>query len=297
MTVGQLAAFSVLIGATYGLTRVFLLGGPDLPGINSGFWPECLGSFLCALLLVAVFVLQRSNSLFEICLVLVIPLVATGMFLVSVPQAAAVVPSAVCTVGFACFFSLLWYFAAIQSAYYKRYGVTFVTSLLFFACQLGQVLGALVPLRASGVFSATIIYALLMAVALFVYWHARSSRVSDQRIHRPDSSAAEAGQPPIAAEDLATLWERELGLSPREAQVALLLVQRMPYRQIAGRLFVSENTVKTHARNIYKKAGVSSREELHDKLAALSDCSGHSLLAIPPAPSGSPPLSDLAKKG
>jgi DNA-binding CsgD family transcriptional regulator len=35
----------------------------------------------------------------------------------------------------------------------------------------------------------------------------------------------------------------------------------MPYPEIASRLFVSYDTVKSHARHIYRKPGVSSREQ------------------------------------
>jgi len=35
----------------------------------------------------------------------------------------------------------------------------------------------------------------------------------------------------------------------------------MPYPEIASQLFVSYDTVKSHARHIYREPGVSSREQ------------------------------------
>jgi LuxR family transcriptional regulator, maltose regulon positive regulatory protein len=45
-----------------------------------------------------------------------------------------------------------------------------------------------------------------------------------------------------------------------ELQVARLLATDLSQREIAGELFVSINTVKTHTRNLYAKLGVNSRE-------------------------------------
>lgn len=56
------------------------------------------------------------------------------------------------------------------------------------------------------------------------------------------------------------------GMSVREIEIILLLRERLPNSQIADKLFVSENTVKTHVQNIMKKAGVSSRSDLIWKL-------------------------------
>jgi len=50
-------------------------------------------------------------------------------------------------------------------------------------------------------------------------------------------------------------------LSLAELQVARLLATDLSQREIAGELFVSINTVKTHTRNLYAKLGVNSREE------------------------------------
>jgi len=50
-------------------------------------------------------------------------------------------------------------------------------------------------------------------------------------------------------------------LSDREFDVLRLLSTRLTLREIGGELFVSENTVKTHARSIYRKLNAASRAE------------------------------------
>jgi len=51
-------------------------------------------------------------------------------------------------------------------------------------------------------------------------------------------------------------------LTDRESEIALILVKGNTYRMIAGELGISENTVKTHVKNIYSKFNVQSRTEL-----------------------------------
>jgi DNA-binding NarL/FixJ family response regulator len=53
-----------------------------------------------------------------------------------------------------------------------------------------------------------------------------------------------------------------LALTEREAEVLAELQQRRANAQIASDLHISVETVRTHARNIYRKLGVSSRREL-----------------------------------
>ncbi len=50
-----------------------------------------------------------------------------------------------------------------------------------------------------------------------------------------------------------------LGLTQRESEVLSLLVAGLSNRAIAMKLVVSEETVKTHSRSIYRKLGVSDR--------------------------------------
>lgn len=55
---------------------------------------------------------------------------------------------------------------------------------------------------------------------------------------------------------------QQYALSPRETEVFDLLVEGKTVPQIQEALVISEGTAKTHMRNIYKKAGVHSRQEL-----------------------------------
>ena len=55
---------------------------------------------------------------------------------------------------------------------------------------------------------------------------------------------------------------RQHGLTRREEEVVLLLVQGVPFSQIEADLCVSNSTLKTHARHIYAKVGVAGRTEL-----------------------------------
>lgn len=54
------------------------------------------------------------------------------------------------------------------------------------------------------------------------------------------------------------------GLSEREVEILLLLLEKRSAPYIADQLFISGNTVKTHIRRIYEKTSVHSREELID---------------------------------
>ena len=50
-------------------------------------------------------------------------------------------------------------------------------------------------------------------------------------------------------------------LSPRERHVLAQVQRGVTVAAIAAELYISPNTVKTHLRRIYRKLGVSTREE------------------------------------
>lgn len=59
-------------------------------------------------------------------------------------------------------------------------------------------------------------------------------------------------------------WE---ALTPREQQVAALTCLGCTNQEIAGRLIISPNTVRTHIRNILYKLNINSKVELREMLA------------------------------
>lgn len=55
-------------------------------------------------------------------------------------------------------------------------------------------------------------------------------------------------------------------LSQREKEVLQLLAKGLRYKEIAAQLFISQETVRTHIRNIYEKLQVESRTEAINKV-------------------------------
>ena len=84
---------------------------------------------------------------------------------------------------------------------------------------------------------------------------ANAIHLASRGMHVLPRSAASAGARTTAVEGA------EL-LTPREAEVLELLTDGRTNAQIAQRLTIGIETVRTHARNIYRKLGISSRREL-----------------------------------
>jgi DNA-binding NarL/FixJ family response regulator len=65
--------------------------------------------------------------------------------------------------------------------------------------------------------------------------------------------------PPSAGVDMGDWPGRGFGLSAREAEVIALITQGLANEDIASRMYVSTNTVKTYIRSAYRKLGIDSR--------------------------------------
>ena len=67
---------------------------------------------------------------------------------------------------------------------------------------------------------------------------------------------------PIAMNDLSEAFLSRYGITDREREIILKVMQGKSNADIASELFISLATVKTHLHNIYKKIGVESRYDL-----------------------------------
>ena len=58
-------------------------------------------------------------------------------------------------------------------------------------------------------------------------------------------------------------------LSPRESEILALLCEGKSYKMIAGALYLSQETVHSHLKSIYRKLNVNSRAEAAVEAARL----------------------------
>jgi DNA-binding CsgD family transcriptional regulator len=78
--------------------------------------------------------------------------------------------------------------------------------------------------------------------------------VREVEVPAPAAPAVPAGPFAVDPERL-----RELGITPREHEILGLIAEGLSNREIGERVFISENTVKTHSSRLFDKLGVSRR--------------------------------------
>ena len=72
---------------------------------------------------------------------------------------------------------------------------------------------------------------------------------------------APAGVPPVGPFTRDDARVSEFGLTPRELEILELIADGLSNREIAEKLFVSENTVKTHSSRVLSKLGARRRTQ------------------------------------
>ena len=98
-----------------------------------------------------------------------------------------------------------------------------------------------------------------IGIYLGLRWHRAKEVIVVKEVHVPMPAAP---QEPFAVnqESLA-----ELGITPREHEILTLIAAGLSNREIGERLFVSENTVKTHSSRLFEKMSVNRRVQAVQK--------------------------------
>lgn len=107
----------------------------------------------------------------------------------------------------------------------------------------GEVYGGLVAVIFSG-----------LGIYLGLHW-ARSRERAVAR-EAQEVRAPEGGSGPFVL-DAGRL--KQVGITPREHEILGLIAEGLTNREVGKRLFVSENTVKTHSSRLFEKLGVNRR--------------------------------------
>ncbi|MBO7318935.1 MAG: helix-turn-helix transcriptional regulator, partial [Clostridia bacterium] len=81
----------------------------------------------------------------------------------------------------------------------------------------------------------------------------------------PESEITISEQVPYLLEH----WEVTEPLTSREVEVLRLLLDNFKRKEIAEKLYLSENTVKTHSSHIFTKLGVTNKSELIEKASSM----------------------------
>lgn len=128
---------------------------------------------------------------------------------------------------------------------------------------LGSATMAVIPLSGEGAYSLSIVMVfVLLALALLL--SDRKNLQTGWGMVRP----GDAESPPGNFEMGCTLVCRKYDLTAREEEVFALLAKGRNRAYVCSELTLSKETVKTHIRNIYRKMGIHSQQEVFEAVEA-----------------------------
>ena len=135
--------------------------------------------------------------------------------------------------------------------------------ILFYGVPAGLLIVALkvVEYRFLVIDHAVEIYGAIVAAIFAAVGIALGIRLTRERVIVREVTV-EVGVAQVQAGAPFALNQREVearGITPRELDILRLIAEGLSTREMAERLFVSENTVKTHCSRLFDKLGVNRR--------------------------------------
>jgi len=150
--------------------------------------------------------------------------------------------------------------AFLYKAPFKLFGLAIAANLA--GIILGDLFGGILLQSGESIRLMTAIFASLsiFIVFLVVPWLGRE--IDDRLPKMLEGSAFQYSLPGGVLENMEAHLMPGEKLTPRELEITTLIIKGYTNKDIATKLFVSPNTVKTHLKNIYNKFGISKKKEL-----------------------------------
>lgn len=195
-----------------------------------------------------------------------LPLMAAGFVLLPAGYPYSLMGFFLHQMGYQYFYAVIWAMWPVLVSRSNATRARFVCVALF-GVQFGQLAGSLVGSTVVGSVSSPEALGLIAPICIFVillvalFGFGNSSSDGEWIMTRPfDRAEEKRSKFKQSLESLAS----SRGLSSREAEVFELLAKGRNKQAIANQLCVSENTAKTHIRNVYRKLGVHSQQAMID---------------------------------
>lgn len=252
---------AVVVGCAFGFMSKIVCQGPSLG--NDLLSVATLLVIAPALAASAPFV--ETKGFRPVLMQVALPVVAAAFLLLPIAPWPLSVTNTLCITGAYYFYFAMFAFWASESS--SKGFAPF--ALFFFLQSFAELASSAAAARALPLLqdygNALFVVALVAVYVFFIVSNALAKRAdadlgvaAGERAHRE------------ALMDAASSFD----LTEREREVLVLLALGKSRRAVAAELFVSEDTVKTHTRNLYRKLGVHSRDDLKGLLNSHSPFSG-----------------------
>ena len=260
---------SVLAPSLIGLSMFALFMGVSRVTVLNDTHAEVLGNIIAAVLLMPLCFTAPKRPFSVVLCHAVLPLAACAMLCTTVLAYDFGLFSTLIPLGSYIFFcavaqiSLALGVASIKPREFPPC-ITWTFYLLLFSIfsALGLLIGHPNAYEPAGFFSSSLLALYCAALIAFAVFELMRDALPAQDASAP--SEEEASSFEKRCDDLA----QKFGLSPREREIIAFLGRGHTSAYVAKSLIISESTVYTHTRNIYRKLGMSSKEEI---IQALSD--------------------------
>lgn len=200
----------------------------------------------------------------------ILPLLGVGFVLFPVLHTVyPVIPFSFLQAGFALFDLYTWILFAYLAARHRfpvsviAWGMFLITSAIF----TGELLFTGVFSKITATMQETDLISLLAALLMFagtMVFKGRRETFAGWDLVTGLQNQEQSVSIKITQEDLPEKFARQCNLTPREKQIVLLLIEGRNNPYIRETLNISNNTLKTHLRNIYSKLSINDRQGLLD---------------------------------